>query len=103
MRCIREIERLRPELCVEPFRDPERPVNAEVQIPGAGPAQGIITRSPEARASHRRIGQRIEPGLRVAENLDLRLDLVRPLIRASRHVQRVAGRDGKRRTGVQDE
>src|SRR2546430_13270203 len=54
--------------------------NTEVQVLGTRASQRVVARRAEAGAGHRRIGQRIEPGLRVAENPYLGLDLVGPLI-----------------------
>src|SRR5206468_12465909 len=55
-----------------------------------------------AGAGQRRIGQRMKVGSWIAENPHLWFGLVRALI-ASRQLQRVGGRNGKRRAGVQDQ
>src|SRR5437588_11323175 len=99
MRSIGQIERLAPELHVKPFRNLERPVQAEIEILDTRAAQRIIARCPEARSGYGGISQGIEPGMRIAQNSNRGFDLVGTLV-ASRPTQGVTGRHGEWRAGI---
>src|ERR1051325_2122574 len=93
MRCIGEVERLRPELHIAPFAHPEATMNAEIDVHNARAAQQPIPRRPKAGLGHRSECQRVEvrhPTAGVAQDLHGRSDQVGSL-GSPWHIQRRTG------------
>src|SRR4051812_22375636 len=99
MRRVREVEDLAAELRAQTLGEVERPIDAEVEIARAGTAERVIAGRAEACAGDGGERSRVEVHRRIAEDLDLGLHLIGPLVAAGQ-AQGVAGGDAEGGSGV---